>query len=305
MHLAERVGARLAVGLAGQRAAEDRHRLLALPVLDRRQKVIDGARLGRLDEVDAHVRRDDAGAVVADVAHRAQQLVALLVAEAGREFPEAKRQAIDLQEALHVAHVVGLVRVGPGEHAKERRLLQVARARPVLMHGPAVRAQRLGQAALEVAQFAAGALDLELALRHPVQRLRQPGRARLPLDLGRREALADGVGQVVERPLKTRDRAQHVGELVGAVDLRLRRILRRLQLPTQPRHRAAALGQLGEDMRVLLLDQLKERRLLGDETLIRQGEGTRQAGRIERAHRHVIERGTRRGARTGLQAGQR
>ena len=122
MHVAQRVGAALAIRTTGQRAAKDHLGLGALAPVEHQLKSLGVAR-GRVQKIQLHARRDDACRVVANAHQRPQQRHLLLFAGAAGVFADANRDAVDLQKLSQVAHAVVLEQVGPHQLSEHGRAL--------------------------------------------------------------------------------------------------------------------------------------------------------------------------------------
>ncbi|MNY07663.1 hypothetical protein D3C86_1404780 [compost metagenome] len=138
MHVAERIGRALAVGLAGQGAPQDGLAHGALAPVHHHHKGI-GLAIGCVLELDLHPPGDDAARVVANGEHRLQQGRLLLLGGPFRVFAQTHRQAVDLQELGQIPHAVVLEQEGPDQGADKAGAGQIAGFRLGLVHDPAER----------------------------------------------------------------------------------------------------------------------------------------------------------------------
>ena len=122
VHVAQGIGAALAIGTACQRAAQDHLGLGALAPVEHQLKSLGVAR-GRVQKIQLHARRDDACRVVANAHQRPQQRHLLLFAGAAGVFADANRDAVDLQKLSQVADAVVLEQVGPHQLSEHGRAL--------------------------------------------------------------------------------------------------------------------------------------------------------------------------------------
>ena len=223
MHIAQRVGAALAIGPAGQRAAQNHLRLRALAPGHHQLKSL-GVTAGCVEKIQFHTAGDDACRVVANAHQRTQQRHLLLFAGARRILSDAHRDAVNLQKLRQVAHAVVLEKIRPHQLPEHRRALQITTLGLVDVRDPAKGLQRLAHTAISRRRVAAQAQLLAVAAMHREprlramrNRLRQPIPARLvPLNFRTRKALANGVCHVEQHILKIRQLAHQLGQLLGS-----------------------------------------------------------------------------------------
>ncbi|MNS17543.1 hypothetical protein D3C72_492200 [compost metagenome] len=290
MHIAERIGRALAVGLAGQGAPQDGLAHGAFAPIHHHNKGI-GLAIGRVLELDLHPPGDDAAGVMADGEHRLQQSGFLLLGRPFRVFAEAHRQAVDLQELGQIAHAVVLEQEGPDQGADKAGAGEIPRLRLGLVHDPAERIEgRPLLAAVPQSQLVPVIrVGLEPGGIAPDDALGelQPLHHLPAAELLGTEPLEHRIGGVKDGVIQPGEVLQQLADHLAVALLGGGGIAGRLYGPAHPEQGAAPLAELALQVSILLLHVFGQLALGDEAPLLRLFQRCRSLARGE-PHRGVF-----------------